>query len=285
MDRDLRLLDPQRLGHFLLRALRVLRRRPDFASVRFHARDGGRRLHRGLAEVRNVVLRGDHPRRTGQRALRVARVAGHGARGADSGGELLAVGRRVVGGVRTVVPVDHQGGAPAQRGPGVVGHDGHAAEGLERGGQGQGRHAHDAPHARDLQGGGVVDPRHRAAHDGRPRDDRDEHPWHADVGPELRLARDVGRPVDEGERGADALTFRFRPQDDAFGAGHGERSGGGGQLAERQRASGLRIVDLVVARNEARCGYVPARGGGGHQHRAHTRPRHAHDRPELAHAA
>ena len=70
VDRDLRLLEPQRLGHFLLRALRVLRRRPDLAALAVDARDRGRRLHRRLVEVRDVVLGGDHPRRRGQRRAR-----------------------------------------------------------------------------------------------------------------------------------------------------------------------------------------------------------------------
>ena len=203
-----------------------------------------------------MVLRGDHPRRRGQPALGVPRVAGHGAGRADGRGERLAVGRRVVGGVRTVVPLDHQGGAPAQRRPGVVGDDGHAAQGLERRGQGQGRHADDPPHAGDLQGRGVVEPRHRAAHDRRPRDDRGEHPRQAHVGAEGGLAGDVGRAIDQGQRRAHA-----RP----LGCRHaGPRSRGRARAARPRRRPDRRT------RARARSA---DRGPGGRGRRGATRAR------------
>ncbi len=173
------------------RRLRILRRGPHFARAVGEPRDGRGRLHRDVSQVRHVILGLDHARRLGERGVDVAHVARRLARSVHRRAQLPPVRVGIVGGVRSQVPLDVQIGAAAHRRPGVVGQHRNAAprlEGIRRLRLGHGDDALDARHG---ERAARVEAHHLSTHDGRPRDDGDQHPVEPHVRAELRRARDA----------------------------------------------------------------------------------------------
>mmetsp|Transcript_15247 Transcript_15247/g.42032 ORF Transcript_15247/g.42032 Transcript_15247/m.42032 type:complete len:605 (-) Transcript_15247:1321-3135(-) len=126
--------EPEPLGHALARGLGRLHRGPDLTAAVDEACRRGRRLHRRVGQMGHVVVGRHTLGRLGQRRLRVAVVA-HRLAGwlGDRRLQRLAEGHRVVAGMRPIVPNDLQGLAALDGGPGVLGHDDHAAQRLELG--------------------------------------------------------------------------------------------------------------------------------------------------------
>ena len=121
VDRHVLAFEAEFLGQLLLRVAGALHRRPSLAFAVGDAHRGGRRLHRRMREVRDVIFGRDRLRRRGQRLVGVAVVAHDLARLARGLLELALVGGRIVAAVRPVVPVHDQRLAPLDRRPGVGG--------------------------------------------------------------------------------------------------------------------------------------------------------------------
>ena len=150
MDGDVFRRDAERLGHEIMRRLRALDASPDLHLAVGDARCGRRRLHRRMRQMRDVIF-----------GLDLFGGAGHGRGGVafmalDRAGlarrrlEFGAIGFRIIGSVRPVVPFDLQGVAALDGRPGVVGDDRQPARGQEAGGERRRRDLDDLHHAGDF---------------------------------------------------------------------------------------------------------------------------------------
>jgi hypothetical protein len=159
-----------------------LRRRPDpgaaasTLAVQF-------RLHR-VGQERRLVDRLQPPRRTGERLLEVA-VAPHHLYPGLRVGEAAGHTGHVEAGVGPGLELHGQRIAAAERRPGGIGDDGHAALDLH--------HLANARHLRRRRG---VEAAHLPLPVGRAHHGAEEHPRHADIGAEDGLAADLGGSVD-----------------------------------------------------------------------------------------
>ena len=257
----------QRRGDVVAGLAGALHRRPDLPLAVAHARRRCRRLHGGVVEVGRVVLARDHLGGRGQRLVDVADVALDLAGLLDGGFELRPVGLGVVGLVRPVVPGDLERLAALERGPGVPGDDGHAAQRPELVGRRRRLQRDDLLHARHLQGRAGIDRGHLAAHHRRPGDDRELHAGQHDV---LAVDGLAGGDVDEiGDADgalADVAEGARLLQLDLVGGRHRQARRGGGELAVAQLAAGRLVHDLVQLRLHLAHVHLPLGGGRLLQH-------------------
>ena len=198
MHRHLLERQPEALRNVLARRLRRLRRRPHFAMAIDDARRRTRRLHRGVREVRQVILGFHLARSLRHGCIDVACLAKHFPGLARGLLELGAIGGRVVASVLAIVPVDLQRLPPLHRDPGIVRHDRDAAERLKLRGRRRARnldHFHDTGNRQRLR---RIEARHFAAEHRRARDDGIEHSIESHVDAVLgATVRDV-RSIEQG---------------------------------------------------------------------------------------
>src|SRR5207245_5858147 len=96
---------------------------PHVAAVRPDADRAVLRFHRGVRQVRDLVVRFDDLRRGTERRVSVAGVGRLAARGARQTAELLAQTAGVDAGHGTGIPLDVERVAPEPRRPEVIGDD------------------------------------------------------------------------------------------------------------------------------------------------------------------
>jgi hypothetical protein len=274
------------LGDAIARRLRRLRRRPDLAVLAGDARRRGRRLHRSLRHVRDVVLGLEPPRRARHAGLDGAEVADHLAGAARGLFQCDPVSGRIVRCVRAVVPTDLQRLAALDRRPGVAGDHRNPAERLELRGR---RRARDLDHlddARDLHRGAGVVGDERAAIDRRAGDDGVQHALEHGVDAVLAAAGDDIGAVDQLHLAlADVaeISGLFQPQRRA--RRHRKVRSGGRQRPVAELALRRPVHHLVVERLHFRHGNLPLRSRGLLQHGACRGATAAHRLVEVAHAA
>ena len=200
--------------------------------------------------MRRVVLGGDHARGGFQRRIRIAVVALDLAGLAHILFQHRAIGLRVVGLVRPVVPDDLQGFAALQGRPGVLRHHGDAAERVELRGRGRAVELHHLLDARHLQRLGRIERHDLAADHRRTRHHGELHAVEHHILPVGCLAgRDV-RQVDQRHVALADVAERGRLLELHVGLRrHRERRRIRRDLAVAELASARAVHDLVVLRH------------------------------------
>src|SRR5215475_7411527 len=148
---------------------------PRFALSARNPCSGGGRLHRGVSDVRQVILRYDVLRALGHRTERVAVVSDRLCWLARGFLELLAVCGRVIDLVRAVIPFNLERAAPLIGGPGVLRDHGNAAQRVKQEWQRTALDLDDLDDSRNLQGSAGIEGTCLASRDRRASDDRVQH--------------------------------------------------------------------------------------------------------------
>ena len=259
---------PEPFRDQVARGLRRLDAGPDVALAVRDA-DGRRgRFHRGVREMRNVVLGLVATRGAGRGRREVSVVADDLAGCARRFLERGLEGHRIVAGIRTVGPRDLERFATLHGRPRVAREDGDPAERIEV------RRRRTRFEAHDL-----------AAVHRRTRDHGVQHPGQPRVDAVLRLARrDVGA-IDELELPLADVAELLRILEAQRLARRHRLTGGGpgeGSIAEPPPRGAMH--DLVVLRLDLAHRHLPALGRGRLQHRARGRAAAAHRLEEVARA-
>ena len=216
----------------------------------------------------------------------VALVAHCLARRARRRLQRLAVGGRVVRGVRAVVPFDLQRIAALAGGPGIARDDGNAAQRLEGRRALHGGNLHDLQHAGNGERLGAVHAAHPSAHHGRTRDHGIHHAGQPHVHAVGGLAFADGFQVDEADLFlADVPELGPGLQLEGVAGRHGLFGGVDGQVAIRQAAPRGQVHHLMLLGLDLADGHGPARGCGSFQHLPGRRAHAPHRHQEVAHAA
>ncbi len=269
VDGDVRGVQAEAFGDVVAHRLRALEAAPDLALAAGHTRRGRRRLHRGLRQVRDVVVGLHRLGGAAHRGIDIAAVANHLARLVARGLHRAAVGGGIVSRVRAAVPVELERFAALHRRPGVVGDHRHAGQRRKRHRQRRALDLDDLHHAGHLQRGGGVEALQRRAEDRRARDHGVEHVGQHDVLPIDRAAGGHRHAVDQlGLLLADVAKLRRRFQAQRVGLGHRQLGRVGGDLAEAELAPAGLVDQLVLHGRDFGRGHAPARGGRGFEHAA-----------------
>lgn len=281
-------LQRQRGGHRVARGLRVLDRRPDLAATVDDA--GGRhgRLHRRVRDVRQVVLGLELARRGRQGRRGVAVVAERLAGPTRGPLQRRLVGDGVVGRVRPVGPLELEGVAALERGPGVARDHCDAAERVEHRRQGRGRQRRHANDAGDLERLAGVEAGQLAGQHRRTGDHGVEHAVEAHVDAVGGLAAHDALAIDVSHRaGADVAELLRILQPQRVARRHGQAARIGGQFSEAEPASAAHVEHRMLARRDLADGDAPAGRRGGLEHAAHRRadpPQRVEALPQAARA-
>ncbi len=252
-----------------MRGLRALHACPDFGLAVDDPAGRGRRLHRRMRIVRDVILGLDFLVRAREGGGEVAVAAQDLPR--LPGGRLhrRAVGLRIVGRMRAVVPRDLQRLAALDRSPGVVGDNRNSPRRLELHRIRRRRDFDDLDDAGNLLRLRGVVRGHLAPHDRRPRDDGVLLPRQANV---LAVFGATGRDVeavdDIGPFLADVAELRRILETQAVGRRDVQLAGVGGEFPIAELLPGGLLNDLVVLRLDVRDWDAPALGRSLFQHHA-----------------
>jgi len=268
-DLDVLLVDPQRLGERLARALRVLHAGPAFEPVAVPLCGRARWLHRRLVEVRRVIFRRDPCFRRSERCRHIAARAAHLAAAACRGQQLPGIAFRIIAGIGSVLPCDLQRAASFNCGPGIACDHRYAAQCLELGwrlGIGQ---AHGAQHTCDRARFRVVHAADPAEQLRRPGDHRMDHTRTLNIDPVGALPRDDARHRQRGNFAVDVTPLLGGLELDVGLGGYLEPPGQFGQIAIGQSVAVLRIADQTALGRALILRQFPVERGGSDQHLPH----------------
>ncbi|MNO84771.1 hypothetical protein D3C76_761230 [compost metagenome] len=216
----------------------------------------------------------------------IAGVAHHFS-GFERGGlQLLAVGNRVVAGVRAIVPFDFQRIAPLDRCPSVAGHHCDAAQGLKLRGQGTALDLDDLDHPRHFHRRTAIEALDLAAVHRRPGNGGEQHAIEMHVGAVYRATVDDVVAIDGlGAFLADIAKFRGLLESQAVPCRHGQGAGSCGQGAILQLTPGRLVDDFMQLGMAFAHRHFPLVGGGLFEHGPRGGTAATHRLVPVAHAA
>ncbi len=275
----------QHLGSVVARGLRALHAGPHLALATLEQSRRRRRLHRRVRVVRDVVLGLDLLGSTRERLIDIAAVAHRFAGLGRGGAHLGLILGRVVRRVGPVVPIELQGFASLDRGPGVGGDHGDAALRVELRRRRRARDLHHFLDAGDFHRRRGVEAAELAAMHRRARDDGVLHAGQAHVDAVLRLAGDDVEAVDDRRTLADVAELLRPLQRELLDRRHRHRGGFHRQLAVAELLARGLVHDLVHVGLDFFHVDAPALGGGGLEHHARGGADFAHRLHEVARAA
>ena len=228
---------------------------------------------------------GAHPLRArGQRGAGVAVVAHDLARPARGVGKLRRIGRGVIVGIRSVIPVDLQLRPPLHRRPGIGRNHRDAAERRETRRQRRGRDLHDADDPRHLQRRARVIGFDRTAIDRGALDRGVVHPRQHHVDPVHRATVHDVVEIDDRHRLADEAPGGRGFQAHPARRRHRQARRIGGERTVAQACARTAAHDRAVVGMAGGGCHAPAARGGGNQHLPRRPAGLAHDAEQQAHA-
>ncbi len=284
--RDGRLGHAEQAGDITARTAGALHAGPDLRLAAGNLGDRRGRFHGGVVAVGDVVLALDDLRGALECGIHVAFVPLDLAGLAGGGSHLLLELAGVVVLVGTVFPLHCKGFTTTQGSPGVVRHDGDAAEGSKLAGSGRRGDRDDLDHAGHLHGGVGVPLGRLATDHGRTRDHGVLHAVDTDVLRVVGLAcRDVGQIDDRDVALADVAELGRLLEGNALERRRGQRRGGSGEFAVADLLAAGRVHHEVILRTHFGVGHGPGDGRGLLEHLAHGGTAGAHRLHEVADAA
>ena len=245
---DVLLVDTERLGHRVLRRLRILLRPPHRHLPVTEIGDGGRRLHRGVSKERRVIRRLEHLAAFRELGVHVPEVARDLSGLRHRGQQLLLEPLRFEGGVWAVIPNNLELLPPLHRRPRAVSNHRNAAKGLETIRQLERLDGDRLLNAAHLERRLVVETADLASKDRRVLDRSVHHPLAEDVETELRPAGDDVRLVVCGPLLADEAPLCLRLEPQILGLRHRKLARGSNERAVSEPAIARLVNHLMVPR-------------------------------------